>query len=63
MVSVYVELYNVSGRVDSSLPRLQAEAVFVFFSFLEGAADLMRALMMMILSLIELGLEMSEKEQ
>jgi hypothetical protein len=58
MVSVYVELYNVSGRVDSSLPRLQAEAVFV----LEGAADLMRALMM-ILSLIELGLEMSEKEQ
>ena len=58
MVSVYVELYNVSGRVDSSLPRLQAEAVFV----LEGAADFMRALMM-ILSLIELGLEMSEKEQ
>ena len=58
MVSVYVELYNVSGRVDSSLPRLQAEAVFV----LEGAADLMRALMM-ILSLIELGLEMSEKKQ
>ena len=58
MVSVYVELYNVSGRVDSSLPRLQAGAVFV----LEGAADLMRALMM-ILSLIELGLEMSEKEQ
>ena len=59
MVSVYVDLYNVSGRVDSSLPRLQAEAVFV----LEGAADLMRALMMMILSLIGLGLEMSEKEQ
>ena len=58
MVSVYVELYNVSGRVDSSLPRLQAEAVFL----LEGAADLMRALMM-ILSLIELGLEMSEKKQ
>jgi len=58
MVSVYVELYNVSGRVDSSLPRLQAEAVFL----LEGTADLMRALMM-ILSLIELGLEMSEKEK
>ena len=58
MVSVYVVLYNVSGRVDSSLPRLQAEAVFV----LEGAADLMRALMM-ILSLNEFGLEMSEKEQ
>ena len=54
MVSVYVELYNVSGRVDSSLPRLQAEAVFV----LEGAADLMRALMM-ILSLNEFGLDSS----
>jgi hypothetical protein len=58
MASVYVESNNVSGLVDSSLPRLQAEAVFV----LEGAADLMRALMM-ILSLNEFGLEMSEKEQ
>ena len=47
MVSVYVELYNVSGRVDSSLPRLQAEAVLV----LEGAADLMGALMVLSLAL------------